>query len=113
MTAHIYDRLARYFEEGRWLWSIGPRKHLLANITARFPELTGTVSDGTRRVELRVDPTGRYMEALDGWGLVITDIDLRGYVERPASEAVTDLLIKAYGAAPLAAPGPGRYPTGL
>ena len=40
----------------------------------------GTVSDGTRMVTLRIDAiTGRWLELVNGWGTVESDLDLRDY----------------------------------
>ncbi len=41
----------------------------------------GTLSDGRRVVRLNLDATGRWFSAVDGWGKVESDLDLRDYSE--------------------------------
>jgi len=46
--------------------------------------------DGARKLVLRLDEQGRYLERIDGWGKVEKDVDLREFNE--AAEAIAAVL---------------------
>ena len=80
---HISDKIAAtLMADG---WSIIGRGTNLPFYTKRhtFPELAGTISNGTRVVTLTICERGRYLARVDGCGRTIRDVDLRDFPNDP------------------------------
>lgn len=69
--------LNAYFLWNDWNVTYNTDGGIEARKKVAFGDLAGTVTDGTRLVTLRVDGGFRWLEAIDGWGKVIVDVDLR------------------------------------
>ncbi len=91
---HIVDKLLQVFEELNWIYTTEHDGSIRATKHIQFKRLAGTISDGTRLVDLRIDSTGRWLTAVDGWEEFLADVDLREF-ENPYL-AIGTLLAKAY-----------------
>lgn len=98
MTAHIKDRLKDYFSRNGWIYAEDVDGSIFATRSIIFAHLAATVTDGERLVQLFVDPTGRWLECRNGFGVVEADVDLRDFTQAPAFDAVRAVVNKAFGA---------------
>lgn len=83
---HISDQVAQALLNDDWVWDGDLNGSLYeAKFTKviTFPELAGTISDGTRLVTLTICERGRYLSRVDGWGKVELDVDLRDFPNEP------------------------------
>jgi len=90
---HISEKIVEYFANNGWIF-VQDEKGVKATRTINFAHLAGQLSNGDRLVTILIDPTGRWMETVDGFGNIIADVDLRNYSEKTAYEAVADLVNK-------------------
>ena len=95
MTDHIADKIKSYFAaEG---WSHAENEHgVKATKNIRFEKLAGSLVNGDRLVTLQLDQNGRWLESVDGWGVVNGCADLRSFSNKTAHEAVSSVIGEAY-----------------
>jgi len=76
------EQIAELLENEGWLaLSVGAGSAWQC-LVAGFAD-AGQFSDGARVVRLALDERGRYLERLDGWGMVEKDVDLREFEGDP------------------------------
>jgi hypothetical protein len=75
---HISDDVRAELAAAGFTLNAGTWSRLVANV-----EEAGQLGDGARVVNLRICDAGRWFEAVDGWGVVIKDCDLRDYANNP------------------------------
>lgn len=90
--SHIKYRIEKYLIDNGFNVKISENNDQVFTGYIKFDHLAGSLSDGTRKVTIVMNETGRWLERHDGWGKSEKCLDLRNYWSKDASEAINDLL---------------------
>lgn len=89
---HIREQIIEYLGQKGFSMEELPNEDMVFVGYWVFPELAGQLSNGRRRIEIRMCPIGRWLEKLDGWGKPEKCIELRSFWESGAEAAIKELL---------------------